>query len=201
MAPNLAKREQGVAAPRPRRAPEARTVRMNVMSREIVTCAWLPTWCCLTSMVTCCFNQASPTHHHRRRRCQTSRHHRSTGGRAQLLRAQRGCASRLISTLERGCMITIFNPRITCSLPTVGGRRAGETQGDTRAHTGTRIKQTNLTTIQTHQHIRTTARRPNPRPTQQPQPVAPPPPPISRAGFDRGAWPELSASLTAVPVV
>jgi hypothetical protein len=42
---------------------------------------------------------------------------------------------------------------------------------DTRAHTGTRITQTNLTTIQTHQHTtRTTARRPKPRPTQQPQP-------------------------------
>ena len=45
---------------------------------------------------------------------------------------------------------------------------------DTRAHTGTRITQTNLTTIQTHQHTRTTSRRPNPRPArgpaQQPQP-------------------------------
>ena len=158
MAPNLAKREQGVAAPRPRRAPEARTVRMNVMSREIVTCAWLPTWCCLTSMVTCCFNQASPTHHHRRRRCQTSRRHRSTGGRAQLLRAQRGCASRLISTLERGCMITIFNPRITCSLPTVGGRRAGETHGTHGTHGRTQAHGSNRRTSQPSKPTNTSAR-------------------------------------------
>ena len=176
MAPNLAKREQGVAAPRPRRAPEARTVRMNVMSREIVTCAWLPTWCSLTSMVTCCFNQASPTHHHRRRRCQTSRHHRSTGGRAQLLRAQRGCASRLISTLERGCMITIFNPRITCSLPTVGGRRAGETHG---THGRTQAHGSNRRTSQPSKPTNTSAR---PRDDQirgrlnSPSPFPPPPP-------------------------
>ena len=45
---------------------------------------------------------------------------------------------------------------------------------DARAHTGTRITQTNLTTIPTHQRTqtrtRTTARQPKPRPTQQPQP-------------------------------
>ena len=41
---------------------------------------------------------------------------------------------------------------------------------DTRAHAGTRITQTNLTTIQTQRHTRTTStRRPKPRPTQQPQ--------------------------------
>ena len=39
----------------------------------------------------------------------------------------------------------------------------------TRAHTGTRITQTNLTSIQTQRHTRTTTRRPKPRPTQQPQ--------------------------------
>ena len=40
---------------------------------------------------------------------------------------------------------------------------------DTRAQTGTRITQTNLTTIQTQRHTRTTTRRPKPRPSQQPQ--------------------------------
>ena len=51
-----------------------------------------------------------------------------------------------------------------------GGREPGHTRDtwDTRAHTGTRITQTNLTSIQTHQHTRTTARRLSPRPTQQP---------------------------------
>jgi len=41
---------------------------------------------------------------------------------------------------------------------------------DTRTHKGTRTTQTNLTTIQTHQQHtpRTSARRPKPRPTQQP---------------------------------
>ena len=47
----------------------------------------------------------------------------------------------------------------------------GHTRGtqDTRAQTGTRITQTNLTTIQTQRHTRTTTRRPKPRPGQQPQ--------------------------------
>ena len=42
---------------------------------------------------------------------------------------------------------------------------------DTRTHKGTRTTQTNLATIQTHQQHapRTSARRPKPRPTQQPQ--------------------------------
>ena len=49
------------------------------------------------------------------------------------------------------------------------GERAGTHTRDTRAHTGTRITQTNLTTIQTQRHTRTTTRRPKPRSTQQPQ--------------------------------
>ena len=40
---------------------------------------------------------------------------------------------------------------------------------DTRAHTGTRITQTDLTAIQTQRHPRTTTRRPKPRPAQHPQ--------------------------------
>ena len=52
-----------------------------------------------------------------------------------------------------------------------GGKAKGRNMAPpTIAHTGTRITQTNLTTIQTHQHTRTTSRRPNPRPAQQPQP-------------------------------
>ena len=51
-----------------------------------------------------------------------------------------------------------------------GQGQRGHTR-DTRAHKGTRTTQTNLTTIQTHQQhtSRTSARRPKPRPTQQPQ--------------------------------
>ena len=50
------------------------------------------------------------------------------------------------------------------------GTHTGHTR-DTLAHKGTRTTQTNLTTIQTHQQhtSRTSARRPKPRPTQQPQ--------------------------------
>ena len=49
---------------------------------------------------------------------------------------------------------------------------------DTRTHKGTRTAQTNLTTIQTHQQraTRTSARRPRPRPTQEPQARSRPPP-------------------------
>ena len=56
---------------------------------------------------------------------------------------------------------------------------------DTRGHTGTRIAQTNLTTKPTHTNApanwhphRTTARRPDPRPTQQPQPRSRPLPAV-----------------------
>ena len=53
--------------------------------------------------------------------------------------------------------------------PGGAGTHTGHTR-DTQAHKGTRITPTNLTTIQTHQHTtRTSARRPKPRPTQQPQ--------------------------------
>ena len=50
---------------------------------------------------------------------------------------------------------------------------------DTRTHKGTRTAlQTNLTTIQTHQQhtARMSARRPKPRPTQEPQARSRPPP-------------------------
>jgi len=49
---------------------------------------------------------------------------------------------------------------------------------DTRTHKGTRTAQTNITTIQTHQQrtTRTSARRPKPRPTQEPQARSRPPP-------------------------
>ena len=46
---------------------------------------------------------------------------------------------------------------------------AGTHTGHTSAHADTRITQTNLTTIQTQRHTRTTTRRPKPQPTQQPQ--------------------------------
>ena len=49
--------------------------------------------------------------------------------------------------------------------PGGAGTHTGHTR-DTRAHTGTRITQTNLTTIQTQRHTRKTTQRPNPRPTQ-----------------------------------
>ena len=49
-----------------------------------------------------------------------------------------------------------------------GSPRCLFTTGHT-GHTGARITQTNLTTIQTQRHTRTTTRRPKPRPTQQPQ--------------------------------
>ena len=44
------------------------------------------------------------------------------------------------------------------SVKDTGGSR--DTHGTRRAHTGTRITQTNVTTIQTHQETRTTARCP-----------------------------------------
>ena len=72
-----------------------------------------------------------------------------------------------------------------------------------RAHTSTRKTQTNLTTIQAHQHTRTTARRPIPRPAQQPQPrsrtlpaadseeAAPPSEPDPAASRSESASPRL----------
>ncbi len=62
-------------------------------------------------------------------------------------------------------------------MPVVQYRTGKKTPGGagtrTRTHKGTRTTQTNLTTIQTHQQHtpRTSARRPKPRPTQQPQEV------------------------------
>ena len=54
-------------------------------------------------------------------------------------------------------------------------RAASRYRYNVKFHRGNRdtqgSKQTNLTTIPTHQRTRTNARRPNPRPTQQPQPA------------------------------
>ena len=63
--------------------------------------------------------------------------------------------------------------------PGGAGTHTGHTR-DTRAHTGTRITQTNLTTIQTQRHTRTTTRRPKPWPAQHPQ---------GRPGTDRSPRP------------
>jgi len=69
--------------------------------------------------------------------------------------------------------IALSHQRAGSSTVSAGGTahaRGGDTR-DTRTHKGTRTTQTNLTTIQTHQQHtpRTSARRPKPRPTQQPQ--------------------------------
>jgi len=67
----------------------------------------------------------------------------------------------------------VAEPRPVASNPLPTGKKtpggAGTHTGHTRAHKDKRTTQTNLTTIQTHQRTtRTSARRPKPRPTQQP---------------------------------
>jgi len=65
-----------------------------------------------------------------------------------------------------------------CTVPVVStGKKTPGGAGTRTGHKDTRITQTNLTTIQTQvdpptHTTRTTARRPKPRPTQQPQPGA-----------------------------
>ena len=64
--------------------------------------------------------------------------------------APRGRGADFVRALSRLAAVVCYTGKKTPGEP-------GHTR-DTRAHTGTRITQTNLTTIQTHQYTRTSAR-------------------------------------------
>ena len=91
--------------------------------------------------------------------------------------------------IRRELYICIYRVATHATVPVKRHRGEPGHTRDTRAQTSTRKTQTNLTTIQTHQNTRTTARRPNPgpnpRPAQQPMSTAASPDARSRTRSPR----------------